>query len=254
VPDREEGDQHDTDVTFDDWSGLFPERIETDRLVLRRLSTETVDLRAFYEVCAHDDGIDEVIEHLTWDPHPHPKSTHEFGTAVEDAWEDGESATYLVHPKDADAFAGSCGLHVDWERRTGVLGTWLRKRFWGRGYSRERAAALVRLAFEELDLELVAVTHEAGNENSRRAIRKYVEYFGGREEAYMRNAVVTDGDPADQRRYSISRAEYRDAVEWPGLLERIRHARHEHPESPRHARGHERHRNHRETPRHARGR
>jgi ribosomal-protein-alanine N-acetyltransferase len=213
VRDREAGDQHDTAVTFAEWTGLFPERVETDRLELRRLSRETVDLQAFYEVCAHDDGIDEVTEHLTWDPHPHPRSTHEFVTAVADAWADGESATYLVHPNEADTFAGGCGLHVDWERRTGTLGTWLRKRFWGRGYSGERAAALLALAFEELDLELVVVTHEVGNENSRRAIEKYVDHFGGREEAYMRNAIVKDGEPADQRRYSVSREEYRDAVD-----------------------------------------
>lgn len=205
-------DPHETDVAFADWTGLFPERVDTDRLTLRRLSRETVDLRAFYEVCAHDDAIDEVTEHLTWDPHPHPKSTHEFVTASEAAWDDGESATYLLYPDDADTFAGACGLHVDWERRTGVLGTWLRKRFWGNGYSGERAAALLALAFDHLDLELVAVAHEVGNENSRRAIRKYVDHFGGREEALMRNAVVTGGDPTDQRRYTISREEYREST------------------------------------------
>jgi RimJ/RimL family protein N-acetyltransferase len=204
---------HDTDVTFDDWSGLFPERVETDRLKLRRLSTETVDLRAFYGVCAHDDDIDEVTEYLTWDPHPHPKSTREFVAGVEDAWEEGESATYLVHPKSTDTFAGGCGVHVDWDRRSAELGMWLRKRFWGRGYSGERAAALVQLAFEELDLELVVVTHEVGNDNSRRAIEKYVDHFGGREDAVLRNGVAVDGEPRDLRRYSISREEYRESVE-----------------------------------------
>lgn len=246
------GDPHDTDVAFDDWSGLFPERVETDRLVLRRLSRETVDLHAFYDVCAHDEDIDEVTEYLTWDPHPHPESTREFVAAMEDAWDDGEVATYLVEPKGtargawttsigegsepqddasgpqhdasgpqhdasnprdgANTFAGGCGLTLDWERRTGTLGLWLRKRFWGRGYSGERAAALIRLAFEHLDLDLVAVAHEAGNENSRRAILKYVQHFGGRDEAHLRAAGVNDGEPVDHLRYTISRAEYEDGV------------------------------------------
>ena len=213
MSDEAHPDPHETAVEFADWEGLFPERVETDRLVLRRLSRETIDLREFYDVCAHDDGIDRVTEHLTWDPHPHPESTREFVTAMEDAWDDGEGAHYLVFPREAETFAGGCGLTLDWDRRTGTLGMWLRKRFWGRGYSGERAAALLALAFDHLDLELVAVSHEAGNENSRRAIRRYVDHFGGREEAYMRNAVVADGEPVDQRRYSISRAEYRAAVE-----------------------------------------
>lgn len=206
-------DPHDTDVAFADWSGLFPERVGTDRLVLRRLSGETVDLLEFYDVCAHDDDIKEVTEYLTWDPHPHPESTREFVAAMEDAWDEGEDATYVIYPKEGDTFAGGCGLGLDWERRTGTLGVWLRKRFWGRGYSGERAAALLALAFDHLDLELVAVTHEAGNENSRRAVRKYVERFGGREEGLLRNAGATDGEPVDQRRYTVSREEYRAAVE-----------------------------------------
>jgi len=203
---------HDTDVTFDDWTGLFPERIGTDRLVLRRLSRETVDLHDFYDVCAHDDGIEAVTEYLAWDPHPHPKESHDFLAAVEADWAEGESAQYAIFPREADTFAGCCGLSFDWERRSATLGLWLRKRFWGNGYSGERAAALLALAFDHLDLELVAVTHEAGNDNSRRAIRKYVDHFGGREDAYMRNGAVTGGGPVDQRRYSIDRAEYRDAV------------------------------------------
>ena len=98
---------------------------------------------------------------------------------------------------------------IDWDRRTAILGVWLRKPFWGRGYSGERAAALMEIAFERLHLELVAVTHDAGNEKSRRAIEQYVERFGGRHDGLIRNAEVDgDGTPVDQHRYSISREEY----------------------------------------------
>ena len=203
-------DPHETDVTFAEWSGLFPEIVETDRLRLERLSRDRIDLHAFYEVCAHDPDIEEVTEHLTWGPHPHPKSTFEFVTAMEDAWDEAENATYLVRPHGADTFSGGAGLGVDWEKRTGILGVWLRKRFWGRGYSGERAAALIALVFERLDLELVAVDHMVGNEQSRRAIEKYVEHFGGRHEGLFRNRGLKDGEPVDHHRYSISREEYRE--------------------------------------------
>lgn len=206
-------DPHGTNVNVGEWTGLFPEVVETDRLVLHRLSPRNVDLRAFYEVCAHDDAIDDVTEHLAWDPHPHPQSTREFVAAMDEAWAEGEAATYLLHPKAADTFAGGCGLTLDWDRRSCELGLWLRRRFWGRGYSGERAAALLALAFDHLDLELVTVTHETGNENSRRAVEKYVDHFGGHEEALVRNAVATDDGPRDVRRYSIAREEYRAAVE-----------------------------------------
>jgi RimJ/RimL family protein N-acetyltransferase len=88
---------------------------------------------------------------------------------------------------------------------------WLRKPFWGRGYSGERAAALMELAFERLDLELVAVTHLVGNEKSRRAIEKYVEAHDGRHEGRLRNRDATGEDPRDLHRYTVSAEEYRDS-------------------------------------------
>jgi len=54
----------------------------------------------------------------------------------------------------------------------------------------------------------VTVTHLDANENSRRAVEKYVERFGGRREGTIRNQITLDGEPVDTVRYSISRAEY----------------------------------------------
>ena len=95
-----------------------------------------------------------------------------------------------------------------WDRRTGTLGTWLRKPFWGRGYSGERAAALLELAFGYLDLELVSAGYLSGNENSRRAIEKYVERFGGRYDGILRNWVPMDGAVRDLHRYTVTREQW----------------------------------------------
>jgi RimJ/RimL family protein N-acetyltransferase len=217
-------------------TALFPERIETDRLLLERLSRETVDVLEFYRVCSrHEPGIDEVTRHLCWEPHTTPKDTVEFVRDAEQKWDDGEAATYVVRPGPGEDGAerssamgssgqrprdgpgeivGGTGLTIDWERRTGRLGMWLRKPFWGRGYSGERAAALMAVAFERLVLELVAVAHHIGNENSRRAVEKYVERFGGSHDCLVRNGgVEDDGTIADQHRYSVSREEYRRATD-----------------------------------------
>jgi RimJ/RimL family protein N-acetyltransferase len=216
--------------------------IETERLRLERETRDAVDLHAYYQVCSSDPGIDEVTEYLSWEPHDHPGETAEYLDSVEERWEDRENAGYLVRPKDPDAapdvehrvvlddeygpYAGSTGLGTDWDRRSAGLGLWLRKPFWGRGYSGERAAALLELAFERLDLEVVEVSHEVGNEKSRRAIEKYVDRFGGpaseasgtssraersdggRREGRLRNDVGAEDGPTDQVRYTSSREEY----------------------------------------------
>ncbi|USZ67700.1 GNAT family N-acetyltransferase [Halorussus salilacus] len=196
---------------------MFPERVETERLVLEPLTTENVDVLAFYRHCSrHDPHIEEVTEYLSWEPHETPKETLEFLETCEERWEKSEDASYVVRPKEgedgAGEIAGATGLHPDWDRRSATLGAWLRKPFWGRGYSGERAEALLAVAFDRLDLEVVAVTHHAGNEKSRRAIEKYVEAHGGRHEGLLRNFHPGPDGPVDARRYTVTREEWREAT------------------------------------------
>lgn len=196
---------------------IFPERIETDRLHLDRLSMENVDPFELYRVCSADDGIEQVTQYVPWSPHETVAETVEFVERCERAWEDRESATYLLRPRrgedGAGEIAGATGLAIAWERKAATLGIWLRRQFWGRGYSGERAAALLEVAFERLDLEVVVVSLQVGNERSRRAVEKYVSTYGGRHEGLLRNVAVDDGGPIDQHRYTIAREEYRAAVE-----------------------------------------
>ena len=197
---------------------MFPEQLETERLVLERLCHDTVDVLEYYHLCSrHEDDIDEVTSHLTWDPHATLMETKTFIDGVEQRWTDAERAEYLIRPKSgeegAGEIAGATGIGIDWDRRTGELGTWLRKPFWGRGYSGERAAALLELAFDRLDLEVVSVGHLTGNEKSKRAIEKYVEAHGGQYDGILRNWVPMGDEVRDLHRYTITREQYWDAVE-----------------------------------------
>ncbi|XVH31627.1 GNAT family N-acetyltransferase [Haloferacaceae archaeon DSL9] len=191
---------------------LFPSEMESGRLRYERLHPDDFDPFELYEhVRVGAPDIDELTAHLTWTPHETPKETFDWVEACGRKFERGEDATYLLRPTDGDRegeLAGIAGMGVDWGRRSGTLGTWLRKPFWGRGYSGERAARFLSLAFDRLDLEIVAVTHDPANDNSRRAIEKYVARFGGRREGHIRNHAVVDGEPRDAVRYSVSKAEW----------------------------------------------
>jgi len=214
-------------IELTDWEGLLPRRIDTGRLTMLPSSPEVLSPLELYRVCSADPAIGEVTEHLTWEPHATPKESLEFLEMTRDGLDSGEDASYqlYVDPDDAPegvdgpsprgpyadtdlVLAGGAGMGIDWDRRTGTLGTWLRKPFWGRGYSGERAAAFVALAFECLDLEVVAVEHVADNEKSMRAIERYVERFGGRKEGALRNWALKDDEPVTQHRYSITSEEY----------------------------------------------
>lgn len=199
-------------------SHLFPERIETERLELVAIPAASTDVLDLYRIASGQEGDDmeTVTEYLTWDPHETPKETLEFVEAVTEKRRNEDGSEYAIYPKEGDRageFAGMAGVGVDWDRRTAGFGTWLREPFWGRGYSGERAAAFVDLAFQHLDLELVAVSHEVGNEKSRRAIEKYVEAHGGRREGILRNQVQgSAADPVDVVRYTVAREEYEAAT------------------------------------------
>jgi RimJ/RimL family protein N-acetyltransferase len=210
-------------------SELFPDRIETERLVLEHESPADADVFERYRHLSTDATDPEAFEYIPVSPHENPHDTVEMLEHRHGRWADGIGATYVVRPKEGEEGAsearpasegragdaheagppaGEAELLADWEKRSAYFAFGLRKRFWGRGYSGERAAALVSLAFDRLDLEVVTVTHLAANGNSRRAVGKYVDRFGGRREGTVRNQITLDDEPVDTVRYSITRAEY----------------------------------------------
>ena len=189
---------------------MFPETIETERLELRRFSRENFDPLDLYPFYAerHSETVAEEFEHVSTSPHATVKETRDHLVNAEEWWDDAKSATYGVVSKREDEFAGTANLLMEWERRTGLTGLWLRKPFWGRGYSGERAVALLTLAFDVLDLELASAGYLDGNEQSKRAIEKYVERFGGQYDGLLRNWVPVDDEVRDLHRYTILREQW----------------------------------------------
>ncbi len=194
---------------------MFPETFETDRIEFQRLSRETIEPLELYEYRKPGSGFDEVATHLTDDVHYTPNESREYLLESEEKWDERTRANWVMSPVDgepnAGEFAGVASLIPLWEKRTARLGVWLREPFWGRGYSGERAAALIELAFEELDLEVVSAGYLAGNENSKRAIEKYVERYGGEYDGLLRNWVPVEDSVRDLHRYTITREQYRES-------------------------------------------
>lgn len=207
---------------------VFPEVRTTERLRLERCCRDNVPVKELYRAASdRNPHIEEVTEHLSWDPHESMQASRETLAHFEQAWDDGEIATYAIRPRESEptpdslagslvdgergVLAGTCGLTCDWEADCATLGVWLREEYWGRGYSGERADALLELAFADLDLAVVAVCHDAANEQSRRAVESYVERHGGRREGLLRNFASGDEGGVDQVRYTISQSEWRAA-------------------------------------------
>ncbi|WP_410764863.1 GNAT family N-acetyltransferase [Haloferax sp. DFSO60] len=191
---------------------MFPTAIESERLSYEPLH-ESIDALDLYEY--HRTGeMDEVMRPLGDKPHATPKETFDELTKSREAWDSSERASYAIRQKSDDEFVGVSELWFEWEKRKLSFGTWIREPFWGRGYSAERAGAMLYVALELLDLELVSVGHEPENEQSKRAIEKYVDTYGGQYDGIMRNALPPGdfGGPRDLLTYTISQEQWRESV------------------------------------------
>ena len=196
---------------------VFPETLRTERLRFEQLCREHVPVDEYYTLVGRgaNPAVDEELRYIPREPVETVGAAADRLAAFERRWDDRERAEYALRPRDgepgAGELAGTAGLLFAWDRRLAKLAVRLRKRFWGRGYSGERADALLELAFDRLDLDCVAIPVHAGNEQSRRAVESYVDRWNGRYEGLLRNDGARSDGPVDRHRFSISREEYDNA-------------------------------------------
>lgn len=195
-------------------NALFPESLTTERLEMKRLTSDSVTLRELHGLFGEpEEGRNEELRHLMQEPYQTLNGTADFRDWLESAWNEGNVASYTIRPAegepDAGAFAGLTTLEVDWDRSAAELGVVLDQQFWNRGYSQERAKALCRVAFRQLGLEIVEITSSVDNDLAKSSIDSYINDIGGHYVGVLHNHVVDDNDERiDCHRYTITRQEY----------------------------------------------
>lgn len=195
---------------------LFPERIETQRLLFERLGHETIDPFELYEFVSSDDWQSDALDHMPWFRFQRLDEVAGFIDHAEAEWADRSSARYLLRTNDDDTeLVGTTAFDPEWEHRRAGSDVVLAPRFWGREYGFERASVFVELTFEVYDLDAYCTTCAVDNEPSRRMIEKIVDAYGGQYEGRLRQfgAPHPGGEVTDQHRYSIVRSEYEQATQ-----------------------------------------
>jgi ribosomal-protein-alanine N-acetyltransferase len=196
---------------------IFSLQLETDRLVLQRFCRENIGARQLHTIEADEKRTTGVYEHIPQSPYSTVKDAHDTLDRIETRWEEGEGARYIVHQNpsedETEEFVGIADLHCEWDRRTGYLGFVLYRPFWGRGYAGECAEPLLGLAFDRLDLDLIALHYQDGNDRSRRAVERIVGRFGGQYDCLLRNWTPMNDDIADEHRYTISCEQYQEMTD-----------------------------------------
>jgi putative acetyltransferase len=179
--------------------------IETERLKLRRFKLS--DLGDFYDYSRNPN----VGPSAGWDYH---RSREESLLLLKSFVNNNE--VWALEHKDDRKVIGSIGIHKDRKRdnkNARMLGYVISENYWGRGYGTEATMAIVKYAFETLDLSILSVYHYPNNERSKRVIEK----CGFTYEGMLRCATITyDGRSCDDMCYSITKEEYLSLIDRMG--------------------------------------
>lgn len=136
-----------------------------------------------------------------------------FSLAEEERWFEGllgrierqEDVVLAIEAADG-VHIGSLGLHsINWKDRNAELGIVIGDRtYWNQGLGSEAIRALLRVAFQEMNLHRVFLKVDVEN---ARGVRCY-EKAGFQREGVLRDAVFKQGSYGDQYVMSILESEF----------------------------------------------
>jgi RimJ/RimL family protein N-acetyltransferase len=156
------------------------QRIETQRLILRRFRLE--DAEDMYHNWASDP---EVTRYLTWPVHASVEVTKSLLADWVARYEDGGTFNWVMEDKETGKAIGNISV-VKLNERTEAadMGYCMSRAYWGRGLMPEALTAVINYLFDVVGLNRIAACHDVNNPKSGRVMDK----AGMRQEGILRAA------------------------------------------------------------------
>lgn len=162
------------------YAGLPWKILETERCIVREMTVEDVD--AFYEIYK-EPSITAYMEGL----YPErEQETDYIKSYIKNIYEFYEYGLWTVVEKQSSEIIGRAGISWREETETVELGYVIAKPFQRQGYAYEVCNAILKYAYEELEIEQVAAYIKEGNEASEALCRKLK--FEQKENVIIKNA------------------------------------------------------------------
>lgn len=176
------------------------QRIETDRLILRRYRIEDAD--AMYKNWASDS---EVTKFLMWPPHP---SVAVSRGIIEDWLKEYPDEKYyqwaIVLKANGDEPIGGIGVvHMNEDISMVHIGYCLGRAWWRRGIMSEALKAVMSFMFDTVEVNRVESRHDPRNPNSGKVMQK----CGMKYEGTLRSADWNNQGICDACYYALLRSE-----------------------------------------------
>jgi len=172
-----------------------PERIETERLVLRVPSN--ADAPAMFANYAHDP---EVTKYLTWHPHPAVEESERVVEMLANQWVDADTFPWAITIDDEIVGMIEAGVTLP----RAEFGWVLSRALWGSGIMTEAATAVQEWLLAQPEIWRVEPYVDVDNPASKRVMEKIGMTLDGRLDRWGYHPNVSD-EPRDVLLYSRTR-------------------------------------------------
>jgi [ribosomal protein S5]-alanine N-acetyltransferase len=178
--------------------------LHTDRLRLRPFTS--ADGEALYAL--HSNA--HVLRYWDAPPWADPSPAERFLARCRQLEEEGSGARLVIDRDTDGSFLGWISL-TQWNPvfRSASLGYILDEPAWGHGYATEAARAVLRWAYDTLDLNRVQAEADTRNSASARVLEK----LGFVLEGTLREDCIVDGDVSDSWVFGLLRREWQSAFD-----------------------------------------
>jgi ribosomal-protein-alanine N-acetyltransferase len=180
------------------------------------LHTARLRLRAFEDTDADDlfalQSNSYVLRYWDAPPWRERERADKFIAACRQMTQEGTGARLAVDRLSDESFIGWVSLNR-WnpDFRSVALGYCFNEAAWGHGYATEAARAVLRWAFDTLDLNRVQAEADTRNVASARVLEK----LGFMREGTLREDCIVNGDVSDSWVYGLLRREWQPSSEAP---------------------------------------
>ncbi|OUP82166.1 GNAT family N-acetyltransferase [Lachnoclostridium sp. An169] len=175
------------------------QRLETERLVLRRFVNE--DAEAMYKNWAADE---DVTKYLTWPPH----SSQEVSQRVIEEWvKEYDSESYyqwtIVLKEKGEPIGSIAVVHMDEDVSMARIGYCIGKSWWHKGITSEALKAVMDFLFDIEGVNRIECRHDPRNPNSG----KVMEKCGMKYEGTLRSSDRNNRGICDACYYALLKSE-----------------------------------------------
>ncbi|MBT1247869.1 GNAT family N-acetyltransferase [Thermosipho sp. 1223] len=120
-----------------------------------------------------------------------------------------KSYSFDIETLEGKEYIGGCGINdVDWKNSVAVVGIFLGKPHWNKGYGTDAMKVLVRFIFEEMNINKIKLYVYSFN---KRAIKSY-EKVGFKKEGVLREEIFRNGKYHDVYVMGILKKEWQSKI------------------------------------------